>query len=53
MVKTLSTMWETPFPSLGQEDPQRTEWQPTPVLLPGESHGQMGYIVHGVTKSWR
>ena len=29
----------------------RRKWQPTPVFLPGESHGQRslaGYIVHGV-----
>ena len=26
--------------SLGWEDPWRRAWQPTPVLLPGESHGQ-------------
>ena len=26
--------------SLGQEDPWRRAWQPTPVFLPGESHGQ-------------
>ena len=26
--------------SLGQEDPLEKEWQPTPVFLPGESHGQ-------------
>ena len=35
--------------------PWRTAWQPTPVFLPGESHGQRslaGYTVHGVTKSW-
>ena len=35
--------------SLGQEDPWRRKWQPTPVFLPGESqsHGQRsqaGYI---------
>ena len=24
----------------GQEDPQRRKWQPTPVFLPGKSHGQ-------------
>ena len=34
--------------------PWRRAWQPTPVFLPGESHGQrslvMGYS-HGVTKS--
>ena len=29
-------------------------WQPTPVFLPGESHGQrnLGEEVHGVEKSW-
>ena len=26
--------------SLGWEDPWRREWLPTPVFLPGESHGQ-------------
>ena len=25
---------------LNQQDPWRREWQPTPVFLPGESHGQ-------------
>ena len=33
---------------------RRRQWQPTPVLLPGESHGQrslVGYTVHGVAKS--
>ena len=25
---------------LGQEDPWRRKWQPTPVFLPGKSHGQ-------------
>ena len=35
-------------------DPWRREWQPTPVFLPGEFHGQrnpVGYTVHGVPKS--
>ena len=35
--------------------PWRRAWQPTPVFLPGESHGQrslVGYTVHEVTKSW-
>ena len=34
--------------------PWRKEWLPTPVLLPGGSHGQrslVGYS-HGVAKSW-
>ena len=26
--------------SLGQEDPWRRKWQPTPVFLLGKSHGQ-------------
>ena len=26
--------------SLGEEDPWRRKWQPTPGFLPGESHGQ-------------
>ena len=26
--------------SLGQEGPWRREWQPSPVVLPGECHGQ-------------
>ena len=40
MVKNLPVMWETLLQSLGQENPWRREWKPTPVLLPGESHGQ-------------
>ena len=34
--------------------PWRRKWQPIPVFLPRESHGQrslVGYIVHGVTES--
>ena len=38
-VKHLLTMWETWGRSLGREDPLRRKWQPTPVLLPGKSHG--------------
>ena len=31
--------------SLGWEDPpSRRKWQPTPVLLPGESHGQRSLV---------
>ena len=33
--------------------PWRRAWQPTPVFLPEESHGErslVGYIVHRVTK---
>ena len=31
---------ETQVRSLGWEDALRRAWQPTPVFLPGESHGQ-------------
>ena len=34
--------------------PWRRDWQPTPVCLPGEFHGQrslVGYTEHGVTVS--
>ena len=34
--------------------PWRRAWQPTPVFLPGESHGQrsLGATVQRVAKSW-
>ena len=55
MVKNLPSMPETWVRSLGQEDkPWKRKWQPTPVFLPGEFHGQKGlagYTVHAVTKS--
>ena len=56
MVKKLSSMQETQ----GQKDPWdrkipwRRAWQPTPVFLPGESHGQRilaGYNPKGPTES--
>ena len=40
MVKNLPAMQETQVQSLGCEDPLEKEWQPTPVFLPGEFHGQ-------------
>ena len=30
-----------------RKTPQRKKWQPTPVLLPGESHGQRSLVGHG------
>ena len=39
-VKNLRAMQETQVQSLGQPDPWRREWQPTPVFLPGEFYGQ-------------
>ena len=47
-------MQETWIRSLGWEDPWRREWLPTPVLLPGESHGQKrlaGYSSQGRKES--
>ena len=38
-VKNLPATQETLVWSLGQEDPLEEAWQPTPVFLPGESHG--------------
>ena len=32
---------------LGQEDPWRREWQPTPVFLLGEFHGQRSVVGYG------
>ena len=48
MGETLSHVW-----SVGREDPLEKEVQPTPVFLPGESHGQRSLwaTIHGVAKS--
>ena len=60
MVKNLPAMQETWVWSLGQEIPWRRKWLPTPIFLPGESHGQrnlVGYSPWGhkeldVTEQW-
>ena len=47
-------MQETQVQSLGWEDPLEKEWQPTPVFLPGESHGRRsleGYYPQGRKES--
>ena len=38
-VKSLPAMRETRFDPRVRKIPWRREWQPTPVLLPGKSHG--------------
>ena len=43
-VKCLPGMQKTRVRSLGREDPLEKEWQPTPVLLPGESHGRRSLV---------
>ena len=52
-LKNLPVMQETPVRSLGQEDLLEKEMTPTPVFLPGKSHGQRNLEdlqVHGVAK---
>ena len=44
MVKNLPAMQETWTLSLGWEDPLEERWQPTPVFLPGISHGQRSLV---------
>ena len=43
-VRNLPSMQETWVRFLGWEDPWRRKWQPTPVFLPGESHGQRSLV---------
>ena len=42
VVKVLPAVQETWVGLLGREDLLEESMQPTPVLLPGESHGQRG-----------
>ena len=54
MVKNLPAVQETSDGSLGWGGPLEKEWQPTPVFLPGESHGQRslaGYSPWGCKES--
>ena len=44
MVKNLPVMQETWIRTLGQEDPLKKEWQPTPVILPGVFHGKRNLV---------
>ena len=50
MVKNLPAMWETRFDPWVGKIPWEREWQPTPVFLPEEFHGQrspLGYNPRG------
>ena len=40
MVKNLPTVWRPGFDPWVGKIPWRRPWQPTPIFLPGESHGQ-------------
>ena len=44
MLKCLPDMQEIWVRSLGQEDPLERKCQPTPVLLPGKSHGRRSLV---------
>ena len=48
-VKHLPAMRETQFDPWVGKIPWRRKWQPTPVFLPGESHGQRSLEVYS---SW-
>ena len=52
-VKNLSTVQETQVQSLGPDDHWRMEWLPTPVFLPGESHGQRSLVDYSPQGSQR
>ena len=51
LVENLPAVQETQVRSLGREGP--LQWQPTPVFLPEEPHGQrgLGSTVPGVAQS--
>ena len=51
-VKSLPAMHKTQIRSLGQGDPWRRKWQPTPVFLAGNpmDRGTWWSIVHGITR---
>ena len=51
-VKNLLAIQETSVQTLLWEDPMVKEWQPTPVFLPGKSHGVRRATVYAVSKSW-
>ena len=54
MVKNLPAVQETQVRSLGWEEPLERKWLPSPVFMPGESHGQrslVGYSSWGC-KEW-
>ena len=44
MVRNPPAMQETLIQPLGWQDPPRREWLPTPVFLPGKSHGQRNLV---------
>jgi len=51
-VKNLLAIQETSVQTFLWEDPLVKEWQPTPVFLPGKSHGVRQPTVYAISKSW-
>ena len=54
MVKNLPAIQRSRFDSWVTKIPWKSEWKPTPVFLPGESHGQgnlVGYSPLGHKES--
>ena len=47
-VKNLPAMRETWVGSLGWKDPPRRKWPSTPVLFPGEFHGQRSLVLQSM-----
>ena len=47
VIKNLPALQETSVQSLGREDPLEKGMATTPVLLPGEFHGQRSLVVGG------
>ena len=45
-LKRLPAMRDTRVRSLGQKISWRRKWQPTPVFLPGESHGWRSLVAY-------
>ena len=43
-VENLPAMQEMRVQSLGQQDPLERKWKPTPIFLPGKSHGQRSLV---------
>ena len=50
MLKNLPSIQETRFNPLVGKILWRREWLPTPVFLPGKSHGQRNLTVHRVAR---
>ena len=43
-IKNLPVIQDTQVQSPSREDPWKREWQPTPVFLPRELHGQRSLV---------